>query len=75
MMLIIGGVHLLTRWKTKKECSSRCRLLSGAVSNFPRVLEYGLMPDMMREAVDQEGNDGQANTRENNENNDDAKRI
>jgi hypothetical protein len=33
------------------------------------------MPDMMREAVDQEGNDGQANTRDDNEDNDDAKRI
>jgi hypothetical protein len=33
------------------------------------------MPDMMREAVDQEGNDGQANTRDDNEDTDDAKRI
>lgn len=33
------------------------------------------MPDMMREAVDQEGNEGEANTRDDNGGNDDAKRI
>jgi hypothetical protein len=33
------------------------------------------MPDMMREAVDQEGNDGQVDRRGDNEDDDDAKRI
>jgi len=33
------------------------------------------MSDMMREAVDQEGNDSHENTREELEDNDDAKRI